>query len=88
MPTDRTQLKALRQLAEIHGVLTSYVDMAKRTQRATPEALLGVLRALGVPVEKLRDAGAALRAEHLRQARQVIEPVQVAWSGGLRPIQV
>lgn len=74
-------LFALRQLARRHGVATSYVDMAKRRQPASVDSLLGVLRTLGVPVERLRDVPDALRETRRAMAHRVLEPVQVVWQG-------
>jgi len=71
----------LRQLARWHGVLTSHVDMSRRRQEASPEALLAVLRTLGVPVSYLREVPQALRETQSRKTGRVVEPVHVAWEG-------
>ena len=73
--------EALRELARLHGVHTSYLDMAKRRRVASEESLLAVLRALGAPVEEPGDAASALAEERRARARQVLEPIQVAWRG-------
>src|SRR5439155_26735564 len=57
-----------------------YKDLAGRRREATDDALLAVLRALGEPVESMRDVRSALeRAASKPQA----EPVRVAWGGKL-----
>lgn len=61
------------------GVKTRYQDMAKCWQDASPESLLGVLRTLGVPVERAADAPAALRAQRHADIQRILEPVHVAW---------
>jgi 4-alpha-glucanotransferase len=72
---------ALCQLARWHGVATGYVDMAKRRQSTPVESVLGVLRALGVPITRPDDAPEALRVARRAMADRVLEPVQVAWHG-------
>ncbi|HTX00651.1 MAG TPA: 4-alpha-glucanotransferase, partial [Acidimicrobiales bacterium] len=54
--------QALEQLARRCGVAVSYVDQAGERRRCSPEALLGVLGALGEPVATLADVPAALAA--------------------------
>jgi len=73
--------KALRQLARLHGVQTSYVDMARRHQPAAAASLLAVLRTLGVPLEGMGDVSDALRETRRRRAARVLEPVHVGWQG-------
>src|SRR5205807_4426880 len=55
-------LRALRQLARASGVQTSYRDVRHRTHRASPEALVAVLRALGVAIDGPGDAGRLVRS--------------------------
>jgi 4-alpha-glucanotransferase len=81
MNQDRHRLQALRQLARLHGVQTSYVDMAKRRQEASADSLLAVLRALGVSVARAADVPEALSVARLARARRAVEPVSVAWQG-------
>ena len=71
----------LRSLARLHGVQSGYLDMAGHPRHASTDALLAVLRTLGVPVEGMRDVPAALRAARRVRALQVGEPVHVAWQG-------
>ena len=79
---------ALHQLARFHGVLTSYRDMSQRRQEASPESLLAVLRSLGVPVERMQDVPAALRAGRIARASCVVEPIHVAWQGKRTAIRI
>ncbi|MBI2910125.1 MAG: 4-alpha-glucanotransferase [Chloroflexi bacterium] len=76
----------LRTLSRLHGVKTSYFDMKGERRRASPEALLAVLRSLGVPVESLRDVPAAIRERRQALWRRNIEPVIVTWDR--RPIEL
>ena len=73
--------RELLELANLYGIHTSYVDMAKQRRQADPEALLLVLRAMGAGVERFEDVGQALahRKDELR--KRVVEPVMVAWDG-------
>lgn len=73
---------SLRQLARLHGVQTAYYDVSGSRKEASPESLLRVLRALGAPVETLRDVPAALRERRQATWQRGIEPVIVAWEGG------
>ncbi|MGE3312184.1 MAG: 4-alpha-glucanotransferase [Limisphaerales bacterium] len=71
----------LIRLARFHGVRTGYQDMAGASVEASPEALRGVLRALGVPVNGRREVAEALLAAERTTAGQALEPVHVAWRG-------
>lgn len=81
MAPDR-EIEELAELARAHGVQTSYEDVMGRQRTASPEALLGVLRALEVPVERPADAREALAARREELADRLAEPVAVAWDGG------
>lgn len=77
------QLHQLHQLARLYGVQIGYYDVvARRPRRASPEALLAVLRALEAPVESFQDVPAALRARRQALWQQCAPPVAVAWEGG------
>jgi 4-alpha-glucanotransferase len=76
----------LRQLAELNGVQTSFIDAANQRQTAPPEVLAGILKALDVPARNEKEIRDSLRATQLRPYRQGIEPVIVAWDQ--RPIKV
>ncbi len=71
----------LKDLAEAHGVLTSYYDDQGKLVPASADALLVVLRALGVPLGRVDEAGAALRARKQAVWRRLTEPVHVARDG-------
>ncbi|HXC53238.1 MAG TPA: 4-alpha-glucanotransferase [Candidatus Limnocylindrales bacterium] len=59
----------LDALAAALGVTRSYHDGTGQFRRACDEAVLAVVRALGAPVERIEDAGEALRAVEDRHAR-------------------
>lgn len=77
--------RELRELASLSGVQLSYIDILSRRRRtATVNSLLAVLRALGHPVEKLKDAPVALREYKQADWRELTEPVSVARKGKAR----
>ena len=71
----------LLTLARLYGVQTSYHDIRGDHIEASPESLLGVLRALEAPVEDFGDIPEALEARREELASRVVEPVVVAWDG-------
>jgi 4-alpha-glucanotransferase len=79
-------MELLRQLAEAYGIFTWYHDDQGKIQEASPEALLAVLRVLGAPLQKIDDAGDALRERRQAEWLCPLEPVVVAWDG--HPIDV
>jgi 4-alpha-glucanotransferase len=72
----------LHELAESYGIQTSYHDAMGGLRPARPEALAGVLYAMGVPLEGADDVAEALRARRAELAGRLLEPVVVAWDGG------
>lgn len=80
------QIRKLKQLSHLYGVQTTYYDMARQRQWASPEALLHVLRALGAPVETLRNVPAAIRERRQALWQRYVEPVIVAWNR--RPVEL
>ncbi len=78
LPTEREDLLTL---ARLHGVQTSYHDALGHYVEATPESLLGVLRALQAPVDSLDDVADALRERRDELSGRMAEPVVVAWDG-------
>jgi len=78
--------RALRDLARARGVQLAYLDVRGERRTASTEALLGVLAALGEPVERPEDAPEALAALRARRAAGRAGPVAVAWEG--RPAAV
>jgi 4-alpha-glucanotransferase len=73
----------LLELARLHGIQTSYIDMAHQRRDADPEALLLVLRAMGAGIENFDDVPAALARRQDEMRRRTVEPVMVAWDGKL-----
>ncbi len=78
----------LARLAELHGVQLAYRDVDDEVQRADRDALLAVLRALGVPVDDPGDAGAALAAYERGRWDRRVEPVVAAFDGEAVPVEV
>jgi len=76
----------LEQLALRYGIQTSYEDVNRKLQRASPETLLRVLNVLGAPVESSGDVPDALRQREEQLARRLIEPVLVVWEGKLTEV--
>jgi 4-alpha-glucanotransferase len=71
----------LLTLARLYGVQTSYHDIRGNHIEASPESLLGVLRALQAPIEDFGDIPEALEARREELASRIVEPVVVAWDG-------
>ena len=66
-------------------VQAGYDDVSGRRRRASLDALLALLRALGVEIRDPSQAAQLLQdRQHQRRLRGV-EPVHVAWNGSLRP---
>jgi 4-alpha-glucanotransferase len=78
----------LLTLARLYGVQTSYQSAMGHQVEASPESLLGALRALQVPVEGLEDVPEALRERREELAGRIIEPVIVAWDGHAPSIEL
>ncbi|MCA9710017.1 MAG: 4-alpha-glucanotransferase, partial [Myxococcales bacterium] len=71
----------LHRLAREHGLELRYIDIAGKTQHASPEVLRAVLRGMGVVLESDADVTEQLaRARKARWSRP-LEPVIVAWEG-------
>lgn len=73
-------LSELFTLAGAVGVQTRYWDTRGVERTASPDALIGVLRAIGVPVEGPDDLE-DLRGHVGRERTRVLPPVIVAWQG-------
>lgn len=71
--------RGLHTLARLHGVQTAYYDHGGRRCGASPESLMAVLRALGVPVHRAAEIPAALRRQRRAVWERTVEPVVVAW---------
>jgi 4-alpha-glucanotransferase len=77
----RPPVPGLSTLTRMHGVQTAFYDVEGHRQQASPEAILLVLRALGVPMESFADVGNALRERWQELWARAVEPVTVAWEG-------
>src|SRR2546423_8885619 len=76
-------LTLMRRLARLYGVQTSYLDMEKRTVKASPDGLFAILRALWEPIETGNDLQGALDAKEREMWDWHMEPAFVAWEGAL-----
>jgi len=81
-------MRSLAELARAHGVRPSYTDASGRRVTTPPDALLGALRALGVPIERPAEAERELAERRREVVGRVVEPVIVAWDGRLRRLEV
>lgn len=79
---------ALARLARAYGVQTAYTDASGRRRRASADAVLAVLRAMGAPVTGRADVAAALREREAWLRRPGVSPVLVAWDGELRSFEL
>jgi len=82
------EVEALRRLARFRGVQTAYFDIRHQRRTPSPDTLLAVLRALGEPLENLRDAGEAVRCAETAAWARVCSPVCVAWDGAPPPLEL
>jgi 4-alpha-glucanotransferase len=80
---DRTRTQ-LKELARLYDVQTSYFDVNHRRSIFPPESLLEVLKALGAPVNAIKDVPRALRERNQFLLKNIVGPVTVAWNG-VRP---
>ncbi|MDP3062268.1 MAG: 4-alpha-glucanotransferase [Chloroflexota bacterium] len=77
-----SEAASLAHLARLYGVQTTYYGADHRRTQSSPAAVHAVLRALGAPLETLRDVPTAVRERHRMLAERCVEPVIVAWDGG------
>lgn len=80
--------RELRALADAWGVLRSYTGQDGRRVHVGVDALVGVLRALGAPVERAADAPDALRSRVSQRAATVAPAVTVAWGDDAPVVRV
>jgi len=71
----------LLELARLNGVQTAYRDAWGDDRVASPEALGGVLAALGAPLAQRSDAAEALRSKRRELDERLAPPVVVSWEG-------
>ncbi len=85
---DVTPAVALRQLARLRGVAVSYTDTWGERHVTPAQALVGVLAALGEPINRVQEAPGLLESKTAGMAANVppIPPVLVAWGGRLPPL--
>ena len=74
-----TDKRLLHGLARLYNVQTAHYDGFGHFVEPRREALLGVLRMLGAPVQRMEDLADALRQRRQFLWGQTIEPVVVAW---------
>lgn len=82
----------LWRLAQRCGVKPAFIGSGlaslapeARKQRASPDAVLAVLKSLGVPIDHPRQARDAMRDVEQAQWQGVIEPIIVHWQGESKP---
>ncbi len=68
----------LYRLAHQHHIITQYRDAEGLRQRATPEQILPLLRAMGTPLDQISEAFATLKALQAIRAQKGPPPVAVA----------
>ena len=73
------ELEALRQLAARHEIEPGYVDFTGATRDTSPDALVAVLRALGVEIDGPADAPRLLDDATAADASPLVPSVVVAW---------
>jgi len=81
-PGRATGRNRLHELARLCGVETTYLNyLTGRPQRVGDETLVAVLRALGVELRSVSDAGRVLGRQRRARWQRSLEPVVVAWDG-------
>lgn len=82
------ELARLRLLGRLYGVQASYLDVTRRTIRASRTSLLAALKAIGCPIDGPEDLAEALRLRTREIWQRPLEPVLVAWSGRPNPVRL
>ena len=72
---------ALSRLADRAEVLTSYADLSGEVRYASPDSLMAVLNALGIPIDNQNQADEGLEWFEKTWGNRPIPPVMVAWDG-------
>ncbi len=83
-----SEIRLWRQLARLHGIQTSYFDVAGQRQEASTDTLQAILKILGVPVNSAVEVRDAIREHFQNQCDHCLEPVTVVWNGRPGFIQV
>lgn len=80
-------MSALRELAKQAGIDASYASWKGDPTSASDESVFAVLRALapdlGIKLERMEDAAAAIAMLERETWRQVVPPVVIGWNGQL-----
>jgi len=74
-------MNQLYQLARLYNLQTAYTDGMGHRRQASPESILQVLRAMGVPAGSMEDLSGAISQRYHTLWGRCIEPVVVAWEG-------
>lgn len=74
-------VRCLRQLAKLHGIQTSYRNIAGEDQHASPETLVALLHALGCSFDPETDLNGFCEQVRSRELQGGLEPVTVIWDG-------
>lgn len=74
------ELRALRELAELHSVMPAYTDAAGARRTASIDSLRAVLHGLGITASSTKEIAAAKKAALTQQAARLVEPVNVIWT--------
>ncbi len=64
-------------LSELHGIHTAYTDASGDVRTPDQDVVVALLRALGVPLGRTKDAVTLLRDQRLAVARRQLQPVVV-----------
>jgi 4-alpha-glucanotransferase len=81
MTTSADWRQALQDLAALASVDTGYWDVKGAYQTASPDSLVAILRALGVPIERPEQAADALRAHRSALWRRPLDPCVASFGG-------
>ncbi|MHC4391001.1 MAG: 1,4-alpha-glucan branching protein GlgB [Planctomycetota bacterium] len=85
-------LGPLHELARLYDLELSYHDVYGHLHHATEPAIRAVLRSLGAELSEAAggeaEVAAALTARRRALAREVLEPVHVAWDGALGAVRL
>lgn len=71
----------LDRLSRLYGIQTVYTDVSGKRRHASQEALFAVLRAMGAPVENMRDIPGGIHDRRLQIWKRRLEPVTPVWEG-------
>ncbi|MBI4219782.1 MAG: hypothetical protein HY682_06530, partial [Chloroflexi bacterium] len=69
--------RELFDLARLYGIQIGYRSASGKHVAPTPEGLVGVLKVLRAPIERMDDVSAALRERREELARRCLPPVHV-----------